>query len=259
MKNKGKKNPKTDAQESESDGENLKLTDQSYMEKKSFCKIYWMVVSLKQHIINYFSCIHCCKITKSFIPLSMRLIKSLFILVLSFVFNILFLNQTYYENKFNHFNEKYKFIHSENLDMKVPTGERISYAFSNTFVGAMISFILLIIVNFLVGFIFFSVRSDVENMKSYSDMEDLVSKMKTKNNVFFIIMIVLMVVFLLTLTAFCGAYGGGFVDYFISGIISLIFLELFPFLWSLIIALLIYIGIRSKSNCCSKVGQFFMF
>ena len=259
LKNKGKKNPKTDAQESESDGENLKLTDQSYMEKKSFCKIYWMVVSLKQHIINYFSCIHCCKITKSFIPLSMRLIKSLFILVLSFVFNILFLNQTYYENKFNHFNEKYKFIHSENLDMKVPTGERISYAFSNTFVGAMISFILLIIVNFLVGFIFFSVRSDVENMKSYSDMEDLVSKMKTKNNVFFIIMIVLMVVFLLTLTAFCGAYGGGFVDYFISGIISLIFLELFPFLWSLIIALLIYIGIRSKSNCCSKVGQFFMF
>ena len=259
LKNKGKKNPKTDAQESESDGENLKLTDQSYMEKKSFCKIYWMVVSLKQHIINYFSCIHCCKITKSFIPLSMRLIKSLFILVLSFVFNILFLNQTYYENKFNHFNEKYKFIHSENLDMKVPTGERISYAFSNTFVGAMISFILLIIVNFLVGFIFFSVRSDVENMKTYSDMEDLVSKMKTKNNVFFIIMIVLMVVFLLTLTAFCGAYGGGFVDYFISGIISLIFLELFPFLWSLIIALLIYIGIRSKSNCCSKVGQFFMF
>ena len=101
----------------------------------------------------------------------MRIIKSLFLLVLSFVFNIVFLNQTYYENKLNHFNEKYLLVHAESLDLSVPTGERIGYAFSNTFVSAMISFILLIIVNFLVGFIFFSVRSDVENMKTYSDME----------------------------------------------------------------------------------------
>jgi len=259
LKNKGKKNPKADAQESESESENLKLTDQNYLEKKNFCQIYWLVVSLKQHIINYFSCIHCCKITKSFVPLSMRLIKSLFLLVLSFVFNILFLSQTYYENKFNHFNEKYSLVHAESLDLSVPTGERIGYAFSNTFASAMISFILLIIVNFLVGFIFFSVRSDVEEMKTYSDMENLVSKVKTKNNIFFIIIMVLMVVFLLALTAFCGAYGGGFIDYFIGGIISLIFLEIFPFLWSLIIALLLYIGIRNKNNCCSKVGQFFMF
>ena len=171
LNNKGKKNPEADAQESESESENLKLTDQNYLEKKNFCQIYWMVVSLKQHIINYFSCIHCYKITKSFVPLSMRIIKSLFLLVLSFVFNIVFLNQTYYENKFNHFNEKYSLVHAESLDLSVPTGERIGYAFSNTFVSAMISFILLIIVNFLVGFIFFSVRSDVENMKTYSDME----------------------------------------------------------------------------------------
>ena len=259
LKNKGKKNPKADAQESESESENLKLTDQNYLEKKNFCQIYWLVVSLKQHIINYFSFIHCCKITKSFIPLSMRIIKSLFLLVLSFVFNILFLNQTYYENKFNYFNKNYELVQAERQDLDVPTGESISYAISNTFGGAMISFILLIIVNFLVGFIFFSVRSDVENMKTYSDMENLISKMKTKNNIFFIIIMVLMVVFLLALTAFCGVYGGGFVDYFIGGIISLILLELFPFLWSLIIALLLYIGIKSKNNCCSKVGQFFMF
>ena len=259
MKNKGKKNPKADAQESESESENLKLTDQDFLEKKNFCQIYWLVVSLKQHIINYFSFIHCCKITKSFIPLSMRIIKSLFLLVLSFVFNILFLNQTYYENKFNYFNENNKLMSDKSSELVITTGERIEYAISNTFVGAMISFFLLIIVNFLAGFIFFSVRSDVENMKSYSDMENLISKMKTKNNIFFIIIMVLMVVFLLALTAFCGVYGGGFVYYFIGGIISLILLELFPFLWSLIIALLLYIGIKNKNNCCSKVGQFFMF
>jgi hypothetical protein len=176
---------------------------------------------------------------------------------LSFIFNILFLNQNYYEKKFNHFNEKYTLIHAENLDIKIPTGKEIEYAFSNTFATSMISFILLIITNFIIGFIFFSFRKDVNDPTNTFD--DLISKAKIRNNIFFIINIVLMIIFLLTLTAFCGAYGGGFVDYFIAGIISLIFLEIFPFLWSLVISLLLYLGNKTNNNCCSKFGQFFMF
>ena len=68
-----------------------------------------------------------------------------------------------------------------------------------------------------------------------------------------------MFIFLLTITAFVGAYGGGFVDYFIAGIISLIFLELIPFLWSLILAYLTYLGIRKKDKWYSNVSHFFMF
>ena len=192
----------------------------------------------------------------------MRIIRSIFLVFLSFVFNILFLNQTYYEKKFNHFNEKYIFIHSENLEIKVPTGERITYAISNTFAYAMISFILLIVVNFIVGYFFFSVRNSLgEIMKNndLSEINDLVSKTKKKNLIFFIINIVLMVIFLLTIVGFVGAYGGGFVDYFIPGIISIIFLELFPFLWSLIIALFTYLGIKGKNKCFLCFDKFFMF
>ena len=256
LKNKAKgKKPKENNENFESDSEIINL--QNNIGEISFCKIYWSVVSLKQHIINYFSCISCCKITKSYIPLPMRIIRSLFIFVLSFIFNILFLNQNYYEKKFNHFNEKYTIIHADNMEIKISTGEIIGYAFSNTFITAMISFILLIISNFIIGFIFFSIRNKVKD--NSIDKEDLISKTKIKNNIFFIINIVLMLIFLLTITAFCGAYGGGFADYFIAGIISLIFLEIFPFLWSLIISLLIYLGNKKNNICCLKVGQFFMF
>jgi hypothetical protein len=102
-KSKGAKS-KDDNKDMELDSEILKLNEQKNLSDINFCKIYWSVVSLKQHIINYFQCIHCCKITKSYIPLSIRIIRSLFLFILSFVFNILFLNQNYYEKKFNHFN-----------------------------------------------------------------------------------------------------------------------------------------------------------
>ena len=264
LKNKGDKNKKHNKnyEDQESESEIMKLNDERNIENISFCKLYWSIVSLKQHIINFFSFIHCCKITKSYIPLSIRIIRSIFLIFLSFVFNILFLNQSYFEKKFNHFNEKYIFIHAENTDIKVSSGERISYAISNTFIYALISFLLLIIVNFIVGFIFFSVRnsiSDIIKNNNISEINDLIMKTKKKYLIFFIINIVLMVIFLLTIAGFVGAYGGGFADYFIPGIISLIFLELFPFLWSLLITLFTYLGIKTKNKCMTSFGKFFMF
>ena len=264
LKNKSSKKSKImkDNEDIKSDSEIMKLNDEDYLKEINYCKIYWSVVSLKQHIINYFSFINCCKITKSYISLPMRIIRSIFLVFLSFVFNILFLNQTYYEKKFNYFNEKYIFIHSENLDVNVPTGERISYALSHTFGFAIISLILLIIVNFIIGYLFFSIRNSIREIiknNDHSEINDLISKTKKKNTIFFIINIILMIIFFLTITAFVGAYGGGFVDYFIPGIISLIFLEIFPFLWSLIIALFIYLGIKGKNKCFLSFSNFFMF
>ena len=230
--------------------------------KLNFCKIYWSVVSLKQHIINYFSNINCCKITESYIPIPIRAIRSIFIFILSFVFNILFLNHTYYENKFEYFNEKYTFIHSEVEEQKIPISQKINYAISNTFVKALLSFLLLIIVQFLIGIIFFSIRNNVIKTKRKNNLDgiqDLVLKTRLKYLIFFIINIALMVVFFLSITGFGGAYGGGFVDYFVAGIISLIFLEIFPFIWSLVIALLRYIGFKKKNKILFKISDFFMF
>ena len=264
LKNKGGKSQKSkkELEDLKSDNEIINLNEEVDIDKISFCQIYWSVVSLKQHIINYFSCMHCCKITKSYIPLSMRLIRSIFLIFLSFVFNILFLNQGYYEKKFIHFNEKYKLIHAESPDLVVKSGEKIGYAISHTFANAIVSLILLIIVNFIVGIIFFSIRNNVVEIiknNKISDIDDLASKVKRMNMIFIIIDLILMAIFLMTIVAFVGAYGGGFIDYFIGGIISLILFEFIPFLWSLVIALFMYLGLKNKNQCFSSFSKFFMF
>ena len=264
LNNKEKKKSKLqkDYEEIKSDSDIISLkNDKADLSKKTFCSIYWSVVSLKQHIINFISFIRFLGITRSYIPLSLQIIRSIFIFFLSFVLNILFLNQTYYTTKFNHFNEKYKFIHAENADFEVPTGERVNYAIGHTFGYAMIVFILLIIVNFIIGYFFFNLRNTVNEMKNIdaSEREELIKTQKIKNMSFCLINIVLMLIFFFTITAFVGAYGGGFVDYFTSGIISIIFLELFPLLWSLVIASLFYFGSRGNNELYLKIANFFMF
>ena len=265
LNNKGGKKSKSqkEYEEIQSESELSLNNKEEDLSKKSFCRIYLIIVTLKQHIINFFSVVYCLKITKSHIPLTMQIIRSLFIFFLSFVLNILFLNQDYYIKKFNHFNEKYVFFSDENLDITIPTGEKISYAIGHTFGFAMVVFIILIIVNFLIGIIFFYLRNKIKEIKNKTDIQkeikDLVKRQKQLNLIFFIINIVLMLIFLLTITAFVGAYGGGFVDYFTAGLISLIFLELFPFLWSLVIALFTYFGYKKNNKFLIKLGDFFMF
>ena len=177
--------------------------------------------------------------------------------------NILFLNQSYFEKKFNYFNEKYTIIHGEDPELKIPAGERISYAIGHTFGYAMIVWILLIIVNFLIGNFIFPVRKNVceiiKNKKDNSEIKELNESQKKKNLIFLLVNFILMIIFLFTITAFVGAYGGGFADYFVPGIISLIFLELFALLSSLAITLLIYYGIRKNNEKFKNIAEFFMF
>ena len=255
-----------------SDSEFSPLDKYKKKDKKSFCKIYWYVLSIKQHIINYFSTLKCCKITESYIPIPIRLIRSIFIFILAFLLNILFLNQNYFLEKFNYFNENYKLISvntdeykikaDEISDESIPIGKFFSYAFSHTIINAIIVFAILLVVQFIIGVIFFSLRKSVINVIKRNDLDgiqDLVLKTRIKYIIFFIISMVLLFIFLLSFVGFGAAYGGGFIDYFAAGIISLIILEVFPFLWSLIIALFSYIGINKGKKCCYEFSQFFIF
>lgn len=258
-------------EENFSSSESSPLDGPSKKKKKTFCQIYWHVLSLKQHIINFFSFCTCINITESYIPLPIRIIRSLFLVVLSFLLSILFLDQKYYSNKFKYFNEKYKLIAGttdgvtiapEEVVGGVPSGELWSYSFSHTFVNGLIVFALLLVAQFLIGIAFFSLRNKVIEVLKKNDtsgINELVSQTRIKYIVFFIIVGVLLVLFLFVFIAFGGAYGGGFSDYFLPGIIALIFLEIFPFLWSLIISLLYYLGIKQKSKCCRQTSRFFMF
>ena len=257
-----------EGEESMSD-ESILLGKSKKKDKRSYCEIYWHVLSLKQHIINFFTVCNCCNITESYVPLPIRLIRSIFLVVLAFLFNMLFLNQKYYSQKFRYFNSEYKLLAGTTDDVtiapeevvftEIPGNDIWKYSFNHTFVNALIVFVLLIVVQFIIGVAFFSLRKYLFKRDDKSAITELESKTKIKYFVFFIITIVLMIIFMFAFIGFGGAYGGGFSDYFISGIISLIFLQIFPFIWSLIIALFYYIGIRGKSKCCRKVSRFFMF
>jgi len=110
-----------EGEESMSD-ESILLGKSKKNENRSYCEIYWHVLSLKQHIINFFT-VCSCNITESYVPLPIRLIRSIFLIILAFLFNILFLNQKYYSQKFRYFNSKYKLLAGTTDDVTIAPEE----------------------------------------------------------------------------------------------------------------------------------------
>ena len=238
------------------------LVESKKHKKVSFCRNYWIFVSIKQHIINYFSYLRCCKMTESYIPLTIRFMRSLFIIILSFIVNIVWLDQKYFEKKLFHFDKKYSLINSSQKEINIPLGEKLSYAFSHTFVYALIGFLILTLADFIIGYVFFSFRDEVQTIllrKKTSQMQDMVLKARRNYNIFFVIDIILIIIFILSFAGFEATYQGGTTDYFMAGFISLILNELLPFLWSLILALCRYFGIKKKYKCLLKFSEFFLY
>ena len=240
--------------------------------EKNFCQIYWFILSIKQHIINYFSSVKCCRITDSYIPLPIRFIKSLFLLVLSLILNALFLTQYYFSEKFKYFNSKYKLIvtktdeitvvFDEITEGNIPKIELWKYAFCHTYINAIIVFAVLIVVEFLIGIIFFSLRNSVlETIRSndLNDIKNLISKARIKYIVFFILCLILLAVFLFSFIGFGSSYGGAFIDYLVPDFVSIAIFEVFPFIWSIFLAIFRYIGYKKGNKCCYEFSRFFLF
>ena len=223
---------------------------------------YWLFLSIKQHIINYFSEIKYCKITESYIPLTLRLIRSLFLFILSIILSILWLDQKYFEEKWNHFNEKYSLLSSQDEKVEIPLSERISYALSHTITSVIVDLILLIFADFIVGIVFFKIREEVEKLlekSKLSKIQDFVLKTRKYNNIFYALNFILVVIFFLSLAGFGVTYPGGVVDCMTSGIFSIFILEIVPFIWALILALFRYFGIKKKSKCMKEFSEYFLY
>ena len=206
------------------------------LKNKSFCEIYWFYITIKQHIINWFS-ITCCNIIESYIPTNIKIIRSILMVVLSFLLNTLFLTQDYFAKKFKYFNENYKLLVGSNDDITItpedidgntiiPTNEKTSYAFKNTIINAIIVFAILLAIQLILGIAFFYLRNEVEELvkkNNPSEISEFESRTRKKYIVFLIINFVVMILLLFAFIGFGGIYGGGFLDYFIPGIISLYF------------------------------------
>ena len=172
------------------------------------------------------------------------------------------ITQNYFKSKYEYFNEKYQIEEDDNVKIKIKPMERLSYALKHCFPEVIITFIICVILQFIINFIFFSIRRELcliaineqkENLNK--EVQKLIKKTKCRYIIFAFINLVLMIIFFIYLTNFTTAYSGGALDYIGAGIWTFIFLQLFPFISSLIIASLRYYGIKNKNEGMYKMSQ----
>ena len=248
--------------EAVSDSDELPLSKRRKIDNSNFWKNYWLFLSIKQHIINYFSDLTCCEITISYIPLELRFVRSIFLFILSIIITILWLDQKYFEKKWEHFNDKYSLSTTFERDFEISLGERIGYALGTNFGYVIVNLIFLIVADFITGVIFFNLRSDVEKIQDkgkMKKMQDYILKVRRNYNIFYAANFILIIIFFLSLCGFGVAYPGGVVDCLTVALFSVFFFEIVPFVWSLILAALRYYGYKKKKQNMIKFSEYFLY
>ena len=225
----------------------------------SFCGFYWYLLGLKQPLLNLTSQIKMLKITESYIPYGIKIVRFIFMIALNFFINSLFLSQKYYSEKFNYFDSKYN-LRRKGIGIDIPTNERFSYAFKNTIVNSVISFIICFIIQSVLNYFYFNIRNKIRDicMNNNNDEEEIKEFLKTivtQYKSIFLINMVLMILFSCYIINFSAVYIGGDLDYISASILTFIFLQVFPFFICFILTLIRYLGIKISSDLLYKTSQ----
>jgi len=181
-------------------------------------------------------------------------------IIINIFINSMTITQNYFKKKYEYFNKKYEIEESENIKLKIDPLERLSYAMKHCFPEVIITFIICMIAQFIINFIFFGIRRELcliainekkENMNK--EVQKLIKKTKIRYIIFSFINLVFMIIFFVYLTNFTTAYSGGALDYIGAGIWTFIFLQILPFISSLIITFLRYYGIKKNKEGMYKI------
>ena len=234
-------------------------------DKRSFGILYWCIFSFKQPLVNMLSYLKILNITQSCIPVQMKLIRFLFMLILNIFINSMTITQNYFKDKYEYFNKKYQIeeTDSDSIKIKIPPLERLSYAMNHCFPEVFITFVICMIVQFIINYIFFGIRRDLCYISINEKKEEIINrevqkvikKVKVRYIIFAVINLILMVVFFIYLTNFSNAYPGGALDYIGAGIWTFIMLQILPIISSLIIALLRYYGMKKNIQGMYRISQ----
>ena len=228
---------------------------------RSFFHLYWNILSLRHPIINLFSWISFFNITNSFIPFQIKIIKFVFMIMLNLFINTLILTQDYFQNKFYYFNNIYNILHIERGN-NISSSEKIKYSMNNSFPRVLLGFIICVIIQELIEYIFFCERKKIYNtffLKGFDNINNkannMIKKIKIKYYVFIFINFIMMVMFFIYITNYCGVYVGGIFDFIGAGIWTFILLQIFPFISSFIISFLRYRGLKKVNKLIYKISQ----
>ena len=229
----------------------------------SFCEFYWYLIGLKQPLLNLASQIKMFKITESFIPSGIKLIRFIFMLGLNFFVNSLFISQKYFSDKFIYFDNKYN-LRFSNLGMDISTNERFSYAFKHTFFSSIYTFIICYVIQGIINYFYFNLMKRINiiianDIEVEEEMKDYLDTVRLKYKFIFMINMILMFLFCYYIINFTAVYRGGDLDYIAASIITFAFLQIFPFFVCLFLALFRYCGLKKSEEKIYKFSQIFAY
>ena len=236
-------------------------------DERTIGELYTHLLALKQPIWDMLSEIRALQINKSFIPLSMKIIRFFFMLCFNMFINSLFLTQKYFRKKYTYFNNKYNLQYNENI-INISSNDKFGYAIKHTIGYAWCTFFICIIVQFVINYYLFNVRKKVwVILKEYDnntkeEIKELNIFFNRKNLTYIWIVcinFVLLIVFFFYIINFSQAYKGGVVDYVGGTLMTWIFLQIIPFISCLISALFRYYGLKKQNNRLYKLNQVYIY
>ena len=171
------------------------------------------------------------------------------------------LSQNYFFNKYEYFNRKYNINDKEK---KIKANEIIKYAMKKGFGNAMITFIICLIVYYLIEYVLFNYRRKINNLsleenininKINTEIIKLMKYIKKRIIIYICLSSILYIICIIYLINFSFVYQGGILDAISTSIITFIFLQIFPIISSLLICSLRYISIIKEYKILYEFSQ----
>jgi hypothetical protein len=241
--------------------DNMPFNEIHLNDKRKFINLYWHILSLKQPIINMLSFIKYFNVTESYIPITIKINKFIFMIILNLFANSMNISQEYLMRKYEYFNQRYNIKDNE---YALKSSEIINYALKNCFSKAMSSFISCLIVFYLIEYFLFNNRRKINNLSLEVDLNmnklnkkiiGLIKIIRKKVIIYICVSSFFMIIFSLYLINYSFAYPGSVLDYVSLFIITFIFLQITPFITSLLICLMRYYSIKKNYKILYKISQ----
>ena len=245
----------------------INLDEAIKKDNRTFCELYIHLLPLKQPIWDMLSDIKALEINKSFVPLSMKIIRFFFMLSFNMFMNSLFLTQNYFNKKYTYFNNKYNLQYNEEIK-DISSTEKFVYTIKNTYPFYISIFVICLLIQFIINYYLFNLRKQVWiilkecNDDRREEIKEMNLFMHSKKCLYIIVAFInfiFIIVFYFYIVNFTQAFKGGIIDYIGATFMTWLCLQFIPFISCLISALFRYMGLKNQNIRLYKLNQVYIY
>ena len=243
------------------------LSEAIKKDDRTLGELYCHLLPLKQPIWDMLSDIKALEINKSFVPLSMKIIRFCFMLSFNMFMNSLFLTQNYFKKRYKYFNEKYNLQYNEELK-GISSAEKFGYALKYAAGYYIPIFIICLIIQFIMNYYLFNLRKQVWallkecNDDKKEEIKQMNLFMNSQTSTYIVIAtinFIFIVFFFFYIINFSQAFKGAVVDYIAGTFMTWLLLQIIPFISCFISAPFRYYGIKNPDNRLYKLNQAYIY